>query len=224
MAKKKAKATAATATDLEVPPTERTALPLVAILRGVRPEEVEDIGEALLDAGFNTIEVPLNSPEPLDSIYRLAARFADEAIIGAGTVLSAAAVEEGADAGGQLIVMPHSDAKVIRAAKANGLGCMPGVATPTEAFAALENGADALKAFPAEIIPPAAIKAWLAVLPPDTGLFPVGGIEPGKMKDYLASGARGFGLGSALYKPGQTAKETAERARAFITAWNKAVA
>lgn len=222
MAKENIEPTAATASDGEGPTAEAAALPLVAILRGVQPQEVEDIGEALLESGFNTIEVPLNSPDPLESIYRLATRFADQAVIGAGTVLSPAAVGEVADAGGQLIVMPHSDATVIREAKSRGLGCMPGVATPTEAFAALENGADALKAFPAEILPPSAIKAWLAVLPPNTGVFPVGGIGPAKMQGYLAAGARGFGLGSALYKTGQTARETARKARAFVAAWNKA--
>jgi 2-dehydro-3-deoxyphosphogalactonate aldolase len=195
-------------------------MPLVAILRGLRPEEAIAIGEALLGAGFVAIEVPLNSPDPLASIERLAIAFGERALIGAGTVLGAAAVEEVAAAGGRLVVMPHGDPAVIRAAKAKGLFCMPGVATPTEAFAALAAGADALKLFPAEALPPAVVKAWRAVLPKDVWLLPVGGITPDTMAPYRAAGVAGFGLGSALYRAGASATEVARSARAFAAAWS----
>jgi 2-dehydro-3-deoxyphosphogalactonate aldolase len=152
-------------------------LPLIAILRGVRPGEAVAIGQALLDAGFRAIEVPLNSPEPLESIAALAAAFGERALIGAGTVLDAAAARRIADAGGQLVVMPHADLAIIRAAKAQGLLCVPGAATPTEAFAALAAGADALKLFPAEALPPAVVKAWRAVLPKDVWLLPVAALR-----------------------------------------------
>jgi 2-dehydro-3-deoxyphosphogalactonate aldolase len=194
-------------------------LPLIAILRGVRPGEAVAIGQALLDAGFRAIEVPLNSPEPLESIAALAAAFGERALIGAGTVLDAAAARRIADAGGQLVVMPHADLAIIRAAKAQGLLCVPGAATPTEAFAALAAGADALKLFPAEALPPAVVKAWRAVLPKDLWLLPVGGITPERMAPYVAAGADGFGLGSALYQPGLTAAEVAAKARAFAAAY-----
>ncbi len=191
--------------------------PLIAILRGVRPDEVEAIGDALIDAGFAILEVPMNSPDPLDSIARLARRFPD-ALVGAGTVMSAQAVQDVAAAGGRIILMPHSDPVVVRAARDAGLLCVPGVATPTEGFAALANGAAALKLFPAEQLPPVVVKAWRAVLPADVRLLPVGGITPTNMDEYLAAGAAGFGLGSALYKPGLTAVEVGERAQAFRAA------
>jgi len=194
-------------------------LPLVAILRGVRPDEAVPIGEALVAAGLRIIEVPLNSPDPFTSIERLVERFGEHCVIGAGTVLDAVAVARLEAAGGELVVMPHGDPSVIKAAKAMGLACVPGVATPTEAFAALAAGADALKLFPAEILPPAAVKALLAVLPPGTRLVPVGGIEPGSMAAYVAAGARGFGLGSALFKPGMGATDVGPRATAFVDAW-----
>lgn len=194
-------------------------LPLVAILRGLAPEEAEAIGEALVEAGFRLIEVPLNSPEPFTSIERLARRFGEAAVIGAGTVLEPAAVARLEAAGGSLVVMPHADPAVITAAKAMGLACLPGIATPTEAFAALAAGADGLKLFPAEILPPVAVKAMLAVLPKGTGLFPVGGIAPTSMAAYVAAGARGFGLGSALYRPGMAPAAVGENARAFVQAW-----
>jgi 2-dehydro-3-deoxyphosphogalactonate aldolase len=193
-------------------------LPLIAILRGVRPAEAIPIGEALIDAGFVALEVPLNSPEPFDSIARLAAAFGDRALIGAGTVLTAEQVEQVAGAGGRLLVMPHGDPALIRAAKARGLLCVPGVATPTEAFAALAAGADALKLFPAEALPPQVVKAWRAVLPNEVWLLPVGGIAPATMAPYLAAGANGFGLGSALYRAGMSAPEVASSARAFAEA------
>lgn len=195
------------------------ALPLVAILRGLVPAEAVAVGEALVAAGFRIIEVPLNSPEPFKSIELLATRFGATCVIGAGTVLEPAAVARLEAAGGELVVMPHGDPDVIKAAKAMGLACVPGVATATEAFAALAAGADALKLFPAEILPPAAVKALLAVLPKGTSLIPVGGIEPATMAPYLAAGARGFGLGSALFKPGLTPAEVGTRAAGFVAAW-----
>lgn len=199
------------------------ALPLIAILRGLRPEEAEAIGAALVDAGFRIIEVPLNSPDPFASIRRLVDRFAARAVVGAGTVLEAGQVSRLADAGGSLVVMPHGDAAVIAAAKAAGMACLPGVATPTEAFAALRAGADGLKLFPAETLGPAAVKAWRAVLPAGTMLLPVGGITPEGMAAWRAAGAAGFGLGSALYRPGATADEVAATARSFVTAWRRGV-
>lgn len=195
------------------------ALPLVAILRRLVPDEAVAVGEVLVDAGFRIIEVPLNSPEPFKSIELLAARFGETCVIGAGTVLEPASVARLEAVGGELVVMPHGDPDVIKAAKAMGLACVPGVATPTEAFAALAAGADALKLFPAEILPPAAVKALLAVLPKGTALMPVGGIEPATMAAYLAAGAKGFGLGSALFKPGLTPAEVSARAAGFVAAW-----
>ncbi|WP_266172052.1 2-dehydro-3-deoxy-6-phosphogalactonate aldolase [Dyella subtropica] len=196
-------------------------LPLVAILRGLTPDEAVRVGEAIIDAGFRVLEVPMNSPQALKSITHLAKRFGDRCLIGAGTVLSPSVVREVADAGGRLIVMPHADTAVIAEAKRAGLLCVPGVATPTEAFAALHAGADALKVFPAEAIPPAVVKAWRAVLPPDLALLPVGGITPDNMGAYVAAGARGFGIGSALYAPRRSAAETAMRARAFAASWQE---
>jgi 2-dehydro-3-deoxyphosphogalactonate aldolase len=195
------------------------ALPLIAILRGVRPDEAGAIGQALLEVGFRAIEVPLNSPQPLESIAALAAAFGERALIGAGTVLDAGAVPRIAAAGGRLVVMPHADRPIIGAAKAQGLLCIPGVATPTEALGALAAGADGLKLFPAEALPPAVIKAWRAVLPRDVWLLPVGGITPERMAPYLAAGADGFGLGSALYQPGFGVAEVGARAGAFATAY-----
>ncbi|TAL73272.1 MAG: 2-dehydro-3-deoxy-6-phosphogalactonate aldolase [Rhodanobacter sp.] len=197
------------------------ALPLVAILRGIAPDEAVPVGEALLAAGFRLIEVPLNSPAPLDSIARLHAALGTRALVGAGTVMTADAVAEVAAAGGRLIVMPHSDGAVIRAAKAAGMVCTPGVATPTEAFAALAAGADALKLFPAEQSTPAALKAWRAVVPRTVPVLPVGGITPESMAAWHAAGASGFGIGSALYAPGRPLAETKTRAAAFVAAWHK---
>ena len=193
------------------------AFPLVAILRGIRPDEVEPIGAVLVRHGFRILEVPLNSPDPFDSIARLS-RAQPDALVGAGTVLDPADADRVAAAGGLIVVMPHGDPAVIRRAKSLGLACLPGVATPTEAFAALAAGADALKLFPAEGLPPAVLKAWLAVLPRGTALLPVGGITPDSMAAYWAAGARGFGLGSALYKPGMSAAEVDATAAAFAAA------
>jgi 2-dehydro-3-deoxyphosphogalactonate aldolase len=195
------------------------SLPLIAILRGVRPEEAVAIGRTLVEAGFRAIEVPLNSPAPLESIAALADALGERALIGAGTVLDAAAIRRVADRGGRLIVMPHADGALIGAAKSAGLLCVPGVATPTEAFAAIASGADALKLFPAEALPPPVVKAWRAVLPPKLWLLPVGGITPERMAAYVGAGANGFGLGSALYRPGVTVAEVTARARAFAAAW-----
>lgn len=194
-------------------------LPLVAILRGVKPEEVEAIADALYAEGFRVIEVPLNSPNALDSIARLARRMPADAIIGAGTVLSVQAVADVEAAGGKVIVMPHADVEVIRAAKARGLYCVPGAATPTEAFAAVQAGADAVKLFPAELVTPTIVKAMRAVLPKELRLLPVGGITPDNMTPYVKAGAAGFGLGSALYSPGLSAADVGQRARAFVEAW-----
>ncbi len=195
------------------------ALPLVAILRGLAPDEAEPIGAALVEAGFRLIEVPLNSPDPFRSIEILARRFGDQALIGAGTVMSPEAARKTVEAGGRLIVMPHSDAEVIRAAKAAGAWCLPGVGTPTEGFAALAAGADGLKLFPGEALPPAVVKAWKAVFPPKIPLLPVGGVTPERMAEYVAAGAAGFGIGSALYRPGVKASEIAVRAAGFTKAW-----
>lgn len=196
-------------------------LGLVAILRGVAPDAVLGIAEVLIDAGFKIIEVPLNSPQPIDSISRLSARFGAQALIGAGTVTTADDVTAVAAAGGRLIVMPHSDLAVIAAAKRAGLFVVPGIATPTEAFAALTAGADGLKLFPAEALPAAVLKAMRAVLPPQTMVFPVGGITPTSMAEYRQAGAAGFGLGSALYKPGDGPAAVAAKAAAFVAAWHK---
>jgi 2-dehydro-3-deoxyphosphogalactonate aldolase len=197
-------------------------LPLIAILRGIAPAEAEPIGAALVEAGFRLIEVPLNSPEPFRSIEILAQRFGTDAVIGAGTVMSPDAARRTVDAGGRLIVMPHSDAAVIRTAKNAGAWCLPGVATPTEGFAALAAGADGLKLFPGEGLPPAVVKAWKAVFPPSVSLLPVGGITPKSIADYVAAGAAGFGIGSALYKPGVTVPEIERRAATFVNAWRDA--
>lgn len=193
--------------------------PLIAILRGIRPEECLAIGEVLIEKGIRTLEVPLNSPSPLESIRLMTARFGEHASIGAGTVLSEASVRDVAAVGGRLIVMPHSDAVVIRAAKAAGCVCVPGVATVTEAFAALAAGADSLKLFPAEQLTPEVLKAWRAVLPPQCRLIPVGGITPGRMAAYALAGADGFGIGSALYKPGKSVAEVGNDAQAFVDVW-----
>lgn len=194
---------------------------LVAILRGLRPEEAPAVGDTLYQAGFRVIEVPLNSPQPLDSIGLLRQRLPSDCLIGAGTVLTPEQVTQVKDAGGQVIVMPHSDPKVLRAAKAAGLFLSPGVATPTEAFAALAEGADVLKLFPAEQMSPAVVKAWLAVLPAGTVLLPVGGITPDNMRTFVEAGVKGFGLGSGLYKPGMTAADVQDRATAYVRAWRE---
>lgn len=194
-------------------------LPLVAILRGLHPAEAASIGRALAKAGFRMLEVPLNSPQPLESIRSLSQALGDQYLVGGGTVMSAEQIREIAAAGGRLVVMPHADTEVIRAAKAAEMFCIPGVATPTEAFAALTAGADALKLFPAEAIGPDGLNAWRAVLPGDVRVLPVGGITADNMGAWVAAGARGFGIGSALYAPGLTAAEVASRAHGFTQGW-----
>jgi 2-dehydro-3-deoxyphosphogalactonate aldolase len=190
--------------------------PLVAIIRGVTPGEAEAIASAVFDAGIRIVEVPLNSPEPLDSIERLARRFGERALVGAGTVLEAADVGRVRDAGGRIIVSPNTCEPVIEAAAAAGLVSLPGFFTPSEAFTALRAGATGLKLFPAEGAAPAVVKAQRAVLPKDVPLLVVGGIGPGNMQPWLDAGAQGFGLGSGLYRPGQSAEETAAKARAYV--------
>ncbi|NRF88650.1 2-dehydro-3-deoxy-6-phosphogalactonate aldolase [Burkholderia gladioli] len=192
------------------------ACPLIAILRGLRPEEAVEHGTALVEAGFRLLEVPLNSPDPFASIAALRAALPAEVLVGAGTVLRPEYVDEVSRAGGELIVMPHADAEVIRRAKTLGMAAAPGVATPSEAFAALRAGADVLKMFPAEQLGPVAVKAWRAVTDKRVPLVPVGGVTPDNMGPYLSAGANGFGLGSALYKPGQDAATTARHAQAYV--------
>ncbi len=192
---------------------------LIAILRGLHPQEAAAMGEVLYRAGFRVIEVPLNSPEPFESIRILRDTLPADCLIGAGTVLTPEQVDQVKAAGGQVIVMPHSDPRVLRAAKAAGLFLCPGVATPTEAFAALAEGADILKLFPAEQMGPAVVKAWRAVFPAGTILAPVGGINPTNMQQFFDAGARGFGLGSGLYKPGMTPAQVAANAEAYVAAW-----
>jgi 2-dehydro-3-deoxyphosphogalactonate aldolase len=193
-------------------------LPLAAILRGITPAEAPAVGDALYNAGWRLLEVPLNSPEPLRSIELLAQRFPD-ALVGAGTVRTEEEVRQVHAAGGRIIVSPHFDPRVVRASVARGLVSLPGVMTPSEAFAALDAGASGLKLFPAEIITPAAVKALRAVLSASVRLIPVGGITPANMAAYRAAGASGFGIGSALYRPGMDAGDVAASARAFADAW-----
>jgi 2-dehydro-3-deoxyphosphogalactonate aldolase len=192
--------------------------PLIAILRGVTPGEVEAIGDVLVDSGFELIEIPMNSPAALDSIGRLARRLRDRAVVGAGTVLSEADVEAIRAMGGQMIVSPNANLRVIAATVAAGLVSLPGIATPTEAFAAIAAGAAALKLFPAEGASPAVVKALRAVLPDTMRVLPVGGIRPDGLAPWLNAGAAGFGLGSALYTPGMTAAAVGKRAQDFVAA------
>ena len=192
--------------------------PLVAILRGVAPHEIDAIGDALVDAGFTLIEVPLNSPDPLDRVARLRKRFGGRAVIGAGTVLRVEDVAAVEAARGTMIISPNANLQVIAASAARGLVSLPGIATPSEAFAALDAGATALKLFPAEGASPQILKAMRAVLPSEVRVLPVGGIAPDTMAPWIAAGAAGFGLGSALYKPGMSAEQVGINARAFVAA------
>jgi 2-dehydro-3-deoxyphosphogalactonate aldolase len=196
-------------------------LPLIAILRGLTPAEAPAIGQVLVDSGFAIIEVPLNSPEPLQSIATLTAQF-PQRLIGAGTVLNAQQVNDVHAAGGRLVVAPNFNPAVLAQALALNMVVLPGVATPTEAFAALDAGAHGLKLFPAEMISPATVKALRAVLPKDAALMPVGGITPDNMAAYRKAGASGFGLGSALYAPGRSAELVYEKAAAFVRTWQAA--
>jgi 2-dehydro-3-deoxyphosphogalactonate aldolase len=195
-----------------------TRLPLIAVLRGLQPGEAPAIGAALVQSGWGLIEVPLNSPQPLQSIAALA-KLLPDALVGAGTVLDTQQVRDVHAAGGRLIVAPNFDADVVREARRLQMACLPGVLTASEAIAALRAGATGLKLFPAEMIPPAAVKALRAVLPDDTWLVPVGGIGIGNMDAYRAAGADGFGIGSSLYKPGMSASEVEQKALDFAAAW-----
>lgn len=195
-------------------------LPLVAILRGLGPDEALDVGDALISAGFKVVEVPLNSPQPFVSIEKLAAHLGDKAIVGAGTVLKLDDVQKLYDVGGQICISPNTNPEVIRFAKALGLISFPAFFTPTEAFEAIDAGADALKLFPAELAGPKGLKAVKAVLPRTLPVFPVGGVEPGNMKEFVAAGAAGFGIGSSVYKPGDTPEIVHAKATAFVDAWN----
>ena len=202
------------------------SLPLIAILRGLQPSESLQVAEVLIEAGFDIIEVPLNSPDPLQSITTLASAFGNDAIIGAGTVLTAEQVEQTVEAGGRLIVAPDLNEEVahrVTQLATESIYC-PGVATPSEAFRAIRIGASGLKLFPAEMITPAVVKSMCAVLPVGTRLFPVGGINPDNMSGYMAAGATGFGIGSALYKPGKSIAELKTSAVHFVRAYRDALA
>jgi 2-dehydro-3-deoxyphosphogalactonate aldolase len=190
--------------------------PLVAIVRGVTPDEAEAIGDAIFESGMRIIEVPLNSPEPLKSIERLARKFGETMLVGAGTVLHPDEVKQVGDAGGRILVSPDTNIEVIAATAAAGLVSSPGYFTPSEAFAAIRAGATALKLFPAEGASPALLKAQLAVLPKDIPVLAVGGIKPDNMRPWLDAGATGFGLGGGLYKPGQSVADTLLKARAYV--------
>jgi 2-dehydro-3-deoxyphosphogalactonate aldolase len=192
--------------------------PLVAIIRGVTPDEAPAIARALFDAGIRIIEVPLNSPDPLESIRRITEALGEEALIGAGTVLRADDVQRVREAGGRLVVSPNTNAEVIAATVALGMVSSPGFYTPSEAFAALAAGAHALKLFPAEAASPKVVRSLRAVLPPDVPLLVVGGVTPETMAQWTEAGADGFGLGGGLYKPGQSVEETLEKARAYVAA------
>ncbi len=199
-------------------------LPLLAILRGVTPAETGPIGQTLVKAGFRILEVPFNSAQAIESIAQLVAALGDQVMIGAGTVRREHDMALVAAAGGRLIVMPHTDVTLIRATKSAGLLCIPGVATPSEAFAALDAGADGLKLFPAEQMTPTVLKAWRAVIPREVATLPVGGITPDTMPGWIAAGASGFGIGSALYTPNRSITEIASRAHAFAKAWQRETA
>lgn len=190
--------------------------PLIAIIRGVQPDDVEAIGDALYDAGIRIIEVPLNSPDPLASIEKLARRFEGRALIGAGTVLNVSQVQQVREAGGMIVVSPATNGAVIAATVEAGMVSAPGYFTPTEAFAALDAGAHALKLFPAEAASPPVLKSQRAVLPADIPIVVVGGVTPDTMRQWRDAGADGFGLGSGLYVPGRSAAETGQRACAYV--------
>jgi 2-dehydro-3-deoxyphosphogalactonate aldolase len=196
-----------------------TPLPFCAVLRGITPAEIPAVADALLAEDFRILEVPLNSPQPFESIAKLAQRCGERVLVGAGTVLNVEDVARVRDAGGKLIVMPHGDVAVVREAKRLALTCVPGVATPTEAFAVLAAGADALKMFPCEALPPAALRAWRAVLPRRTIVLAVGGMKPDTLAPYWAAGASGFGTGSNLYAPGADPAAVRSAAAAYAAAF-----
>lgn len=197
---------------------------IMAILRGIHPDEAVGIGGALIEAGITMIEVPLNSPDAFLSIWRMTDTHGTAARFGAGTVLTVAEVEQLAEAGGTFVVSPNTDTEVIRATKSHGLGSFPGVMTPTECFTALAHGADALKFFPGDVIGPSGLKAVRAVLPADVPCWAVGGVSASTIRDWVAAGAFGFGVGSSLYKPGDTAEQVAEKARAFVAVYDEVTA
>ncbi|MBO9724126.1 MAG: 2-dehydro-3-deoxy-6-phosphogalactonate aldolase [Novosphingobium sp.] len=194
-------------------------LPLVAILRGIQADEVEPIGEVLAASGFRIIEVPLTSPDAFESIARLVRLLPHDVIVGAGTVRRREQLDRLVDAGGRLMVTPHADAALIEVAVAAGLATLPGVATPTEAFCALDAGADGLKLFPSSSIPPATVAAFRTVVGKDVDLCPTGGVEPEDFASYVKAGASGFGLGGGLYRPGHGPAEVAAKARAYVDSW-----
>ena len=195
---------------------------IIAILRGVQPDEAVDICAAIIDAGISNIEVPLNSPDPLDSIGRMVDAFGNQAVIGAGTVLTTSDVAGVVSVGGRMIVSPDTNAEVIMATKASGLASYPGVLTPTECFAALRTGADGLKIFPSFLLGTEGLKAIRAVLPPATKVYAVGGVGPKNFDEWLAAGATGFGIGSGIYKPGMSADQVGALARDIVAAYDAA--
>jgi 2-dehydro-3-deoxyphosphogalactonate aldolase len=198
--------------------------PLIAILRGIKPSEAVEIAAVLLDAGIDRIEVPTNSPDPFDSIGKICDAFGDSALIGAGTILTTDQVDQVAAVGGKLIVSPNCDPAVIKHTKANGMQSWPGVFTPTEAFKALQAGADGLKLFPGSMAGPSGLQAMRAILPVGTQVFAVGGAGPENFDKWIAASADGFGLGSAIYKPGMTARDVGVAAKAIVTAYDAAIA
>jgi 2-dehydro-3-deoxyphosphogalactonate aldolase len=202
--------------------TAGSVIGIIAILRGVTPAEVLDVAAALVRGGVRVIEVPLNSPSPFDSIERLARAWGERVLVGAGTVLDPADADRVADVGGRLVLAPNFDAAVVRQSKARGLLSVPGVATPSEGFAALAAGADALKLFPAEMLGPPVLKAWRAVFPPGTPMLPVGGVGAHNLAAFKAAGAVGAGIGSSLYAPGVALDELERRATALVQGWTAA--
>jgi 2-dehydro-3-deoxyphosphogalactonate aldolase len=195
-------------------------LPLLAILRGLPAAEAASVADRLLLAGLRVLEVPLNRPGAIDSLRALVQRVGSRGLVGAGSVFGPEQVADVVAAGGRFVVMPHGDPRVIEACRRAGLPCVPGVATPSEAFAALAAGADALKLFPAQALPPAIVAAWRAVLPPPTWLIMVGGITTESILPYRAAGAQGFGLGSVIYQPGRSLDDVERAARSFVAAWS----
>lgn len=198
-----------------------TEMPLIAILRGIHPEEATQVATVLIDAGFRIIEVPLNSPNPIESIRRMVYEMGDQALFGAGTVTDPDSIAAIKAVGGRVIISPHLDVDIVGITKNSELFSIPGIATPSEAFTALAAGADALKLFPGEAIPPKVLKAIKVVLPPQTLLLPVGGINQGNMADYWHAGAAGFGIGSNLYAPGRKIEEIGHRAKELVAAMNR---
>ena len=203
--------------------TVLNALPYIAILRGLTPENTIQIIGALHDAGFRAVEIPFNSPEPLKSLESAVAKFGDDLLLGGGTVLTSEEVTSVYNAGGRFVVSPNSNHNVIKTTKSFGMVSIPGVSTPSEAFAAVNAGADALKLFPAENLPPVVVKAWRAVLPEDLWLLPVGGITPALVAPYLAAGANGFGLGSSLFQNHWSKNEVGRSAEMFVSAYRSLV-